>query len=158
MNIYQGKTSIKTQSQFNNFFKGIYASHSFNEGAIIKISVAGIMVYYSYNAMISTTYNGKDTTINSADLKNDVGAHYNPLVSSIFISANSAVERVNLIDHIGLKENFSNIINETNTYTFTPAGLYTTIQIPSVTQLDQNRSAASVRLSLLSEQNLKSPK
>ena len=40
--IYQKGSSIKTQAQFNNFFKGIYASHSFNEGGIIKINLADI--------------------------------------------------------------------------------------------------------------------
>ncbi len=132
--IYQKGSSITTQTAFNEFFKGIYVSHPFNGGCIMQVSIAGIQLYYSYHADITTSYKGKETVVNSADLEKEIGI--NPLVSSIFLSANKAVERVNLVRHIGLKENFPALRNKDVTYTFTPAGMYTAVNIPFETMVD----------------------
>jgi hypothetical protein len=134
--VYQGETAITTQAQFNDFFKGVYVSHSFNQGGIIKVEVSGILLYYSYEADIQTTYEGKDTIIDSKELKNPDGSRFNPLVSSIFLSANNAVDRVILINRQS-DEDFTSLLEETDvTYTYTPTGLYTNVQIPFSAMID----------------------
>ncbi len=131
--IYQKGSTITNQADFNNFFKGIYLSHYFNNGSLIKIEVAGILLYYSYDANITTTYNGEEVVVNSADLK---AKGYNPLVSSIFLSANKAVERVNLVSHPDLEQKFPSLQNQDVTYAYTPAGMYTKVNIPFNTMID----------------------
>jgi len=125
--IYQKGSTINTQKQFNDFFKGIYVSHSFHQGCIMKIYTAYILVYYSYDAKISTTYQGRDTTI----------VHRLPTYFSLH--ANKAVERVNLFRHIDLKEKFPLLQNDEITYTYTPAGMYTAVNIPFETMVDSIR-------------------
>lgn len=122
--VYMKGSSIKTQAQFNKVFKGFYVSHSFNEGAVLKVSVAGVIFYYHYTANIHTTYKGKETVVNSADLTT------NPLCSSLFLSANKSVERINVIKHPGGTEISNMLSDEDYTYTFTPAGLYSKVKVP----------------------------
>jgi hypothetical protein len=141
--VYQGETSIKTQSEFNEFFKGVYVSHSFNKGGIIKIDVSGILLYYSYEADIKTTYEGRDTLVNSAELKNPDGSRFNPLVSSIFLSTNNAVDRIILVNHELKSDIASTLMDNKFTYTFTPTGLYTNVQIPFSTMVDSVKQEES---------------
>lgn len=137
-NVYLGNSSITSQAKFNNEFKGLYVSHSFNEGAIIKVSVAGVMVYYHYDANIHTTYNGNDTIVNTKKLS------VNPLATSFFLSANKSVSRVNVMRH-GDKSNLKSMAGNTEyTYTFTPSGIYTAVDIPFDSFIDSVRSKSSV--------------
>jgi hypothetical protein len=135
--VYQKGSNIDRQAQFNEFFKGVYVSHSFNGECIVKVEAAGIMLYYSYDADITTTYNGVEVTVNSASLS------VNPLVSSVFLSANRAVERVNLINQVDLKEKFPSLQNRDVTYTYTPAGMYTAVNIPFQTMVDLIKASDS---------------
>lgn len=135
--VYTKNSNIKTQEEFNEVFKGIYASHSFNGGGIIKISVAGFSIFYTYEAKIKTTYDGRDTTINSKDIKDKNGSHIKILASNVFLSANKAVTRINIISQPNLKSIFeSKISKEDDTYLFTPAGIYTSVKIPYSTIID----------------------
>jgi len=132
--VYQKGSTINNQTDFNNFFKGVYVSHSFAEGGIVKVDAAGIMLYYSYDALITTTREGKETVVDTSDLPEDLKELV--LVSSVFLSANKAVERVNLIKQLDLKEKFPSLQNRDVTYTYTPAGMYTAVNIPFKTMVD----------------------
>ncbi len=134
--IYQDG-SIDTQEAFNNFFKGIYVTNFFNGGHIMQIEVTGVMIYYSYHASIATSYKGESKVFSSNELEEELG--FNPLQSSFFLSANRAVERVNLVRHAGLEENFPSLQNQNETYMFTPAGMYTAVNIPFQTMVDSIR-------------------
>ena len=122
--VYTGKSDIKSQADFNSKFKGVYVSHSFNEGAVIKVSVAGVIVYYHYNADIHTTYDGRDTVVNTKSLS------VNPLSTSFFLSSNKSVERINLISHPDVSALQSLVGGHDFTYSTSPAGLYTKVEIP----------------------------
>jgi len=100
----------------------------------MNIESAYMLLTYSYDALITTTYGGRDTVINSATLPKE----HNPLVSSIVISANKSVERVNLIEHADLKEKFSALQSKNRgvTYTYTPAGIYTGVNVPFGVMVD----------------------
>ncbi len=126
LDVYKDGSSISNQSDFNEYFKGVYVSHTFNQGTVMQISVAGIQIFYHYDALISTTYNGKDTMVRASSFGKDL----NPLVSSVFLSANKSVKRVNVVTQSDL----SSVVNTFNegeyTFTYTPAGLYTSVDIP----------------------------
>jgi hypothetical protein len=145
--VYQKGSTIRTQAQFNDFFKGVYVSHSFNGDCIVKIEIVGIELYYSYDAILTVTYNGgTEYEIDSAtDVKLDDGSPANPVRHSVFLSANKAVERVNLIKHTDLKEKFSGLQdkNKDVTYAYTPAGIYTSVNIPFKTMVDSIKLKAS---------------
>ena len=128
VSVYSATSSVKTQEDFNDYFKGVYVSHSFNRGTILNVQVSGIMIYYSYDASIETTYDGKDTIITTKQLKEKY--KLNPLVSTLFLSANKSVKRVNAIQHSDLDVVFESIQNDSLTYTFTPSGFYTSVSIP----------------------------
>lgn len=136
-----GKT--QTQKAFNDLFKGVYVKHAFNEGTILQVTVSGILVYYHYDAEILTTYNGKDTTVTSEGLKERYGI--NPLVTSYFLSGNKAVKRANAIQH----EEWSTTVDRinakdsVNTFTYTPAGVYTQVVIPYNEIMDSVKVKAS---------------
>lgn len=135
--IYTSGSGVKKQSEFNDIIKGIYVSHSFNEGGIIKIPVAGIYLYYSYDAKIHTTYDGRDTIVDSRELRGSNGERFNPLTLGVFFSANKAVERADVIKHINLKESFAELESDKGaSYTFTPSGINTSVKIPFQTVLD----------------------
>ncbi|MDR1730100.1 MAG: DUF4270 domain-containing protein [Prevotellaceae bacterium] len=136
INVYRKGSTINTQSQFNDFFKGIYVSSYFNESHIMKIYTAYLLVYYSFDANVSTTYQGRDTTINRR------------LPNYISLSANKAVERVNLFRHVDLVEKFPSLQNNKTTYTYTPAGMYTAVNIPFTTMVDsiENKPADTAKV------------
>lgn len=119
-----------TQNDFNEYFKGVYVKHAFNEGTILQVEVSGILIYYHYDADIQTTYNGKDTTVSSTGLQATYGV--NPLVTSFFLSGNKSVKRANAIQHEEWSSTVSRIQakDEENTFTYTPAGVYTQVTIP----------------------------
>ncbi len=129
--IYQEGSAISTQRQFNDFFKGVYVSHSFHQGCIMKIYTAYILVYYSYDAKVSTTYQKRDTTINYR------------IPTYFSLSANKVVERVNLFNHIDLAEKFPLLQNNKINYTYTPAGMYTAVNIPFETMVDSIKLKAA---------------
>ena len=140
VSVYSPTSSVKTQEDFNDYFKGVYVSHSFNRGKILNVQVSGIMIYYSYDASIETTYDGKDTIITTKQLKEKY--KLNPLVSTLFLSANKSVKRVNAIQHSDLDVVFESIQNDSLTYTFTPSGFYTSVSIPFSTMMDSIKQNA----------------
>ena len=137
VSIYNTSSDIKTQEDFNSFFKGVYVSHSFNRGTILNILVSGVLVYYSFDAIISTSYDGRDTVLTSSQIEDRYSI--NPLVSSIFLSANKAVQRVNAIQHSDLESVYEDLQVDTLTYVFTPSGFYTAVSIPFKSMMDSIR-------------------
>jgi hypothetical protein len=137
VSIYNTSSDIKTQEDFNSFFKGVYVSHSFNRGTILNVLVSGVLVYYSFDAIISTSYDGRDTVLTSSQIEDRYSI--NPLVSSIFLSANKAVQRVNAIQHSDLESVYEDLQVDTLTYVFTPSGFYTAVSIPFKSMMDSIR-------------------
>lgn len=125
-----------SQQAFNDFFKGVYVKHAFNEGTMLQVDVSGILVYYHYDADIHTYMNGKDTTITSESLKTLYGM--NPLVTSYFLSGNKAVKRANAIHHTEWEKTVQKIQSEDSiqTYMYTPSGVYTEVTVPFETIMD----------------------
>ena len=115
----------------------MYVSHSFNSGTILNVLVSGILVYYSFDAKISTSYDGRDTVLTSSQIEDRYSI--NPLVSSIFLSANKAVQRVNAIQHSDLESVYEDLQTDTLTYVFTPSGFYTSVSIPFKSMMDSIR-------------------
>ena len=143
--IYQKGSSVTSQTQFNNIFKGVYVSHSFNGGGIVKISVAGFLMYYTYDALLTTTYDGRDTVVNTANIKDKSGKHLKILASNVFLSANKSVARIDLVRHEGLESSFNSLTNNGSsyTYTYTPSGIYTSIDVPFSVMVDSVRRNAA---------------
>lgn len=137
ISIYNPSSEVKTQEDFNTFFNGVYVSHSFNSGTILNVLVSGILVYYSFDAKISTSYDGRDTVLTSSQIEDRYSI--NPLVSSIFLSANKAVQRVNAIQHSDLESVYEDLQTDTLTYVFTPSGFYTSVSIPFKSMMDSIR-------------------
>ncbi|MBO5828219.1 MAG: DUF4270 domain-containing protein [Paludibacteraceae bacterium] len=137
VSIYNTSSDIKTQEDFNSFFKGVYVSHSFNRGTILNVLVSGVLVYYSFDAIISTSYDGRDTVLTSSQIEDRYSI--NPLVSSVFLSANKAVQRVNAIQHSDLESVYEDLQVDTLTYVFTPSGFYTAVSIPFKSMMDSIR-------------------
>ena len=137
VSIYNTSSDIKTQEDFNSFFKGVYVSHSFNRGTILNVLVSGVLVYYSFDPIISTSYDGRDTVLTSSQKEDRYSI--NPLVSSIFLSANKAVQRVNAIQHSDLESVYEDLQADTLTYVFTPSGFYTAVSIPFKSMMDSIR-------------------
>lgn len=133
----------KSQKEFNEFFKGVYVKHAFNEGTILQVEVSGILIYYHYDADIVTTYDGKDTIVSSTQLQKKYGL--NPLVSTFFLSGNKAVKRANAIQHDAWEEtvNKINLNDQEKTFTYTPAGVYTEVIIPYEEIMDSIKVNAS---------------
>lgn len=133
---YYPNSNVTSQEQFNDIFKGVYVSHSFNQGTVLQILVSGIQIFYHYDADITTTYDGKNVVVKGSEVKTNKGALVNPLVSSIFLSANKTVKRVNIVQ----KEDLTNLVPSLNeskyTYTYSPSGLYTSVHIPYETIMD----------------------
>lgn len=128
MDVYANKT-ISTQDEFCEMYKGFYICHSFNEGAIITCTSVGLQVYYSFDADIYTKYDNRDTMVTGRSIKFD-GKPINPLVSSFLLTANKAVNQVNLFSHPDLDEKLSVLESLPYSYVYTPAGLYTKVTIP----------------------------
>ena len=143
ISVYMDGSDVKSQEQFNDILKGFYVSHTFNQGAVLRVTVAGVQVYYHYDATIKTTYNGKSVTVKASEVKDEEGELVNPLVSSFFLSANHSVNRVNIIRQEGVESALDASKEDAFTYTFTPAGLYTAVEIPFETLIDSVRMNAS---------------
>lgn len=119
-----------SQKDFNDFFKGVYVKHAFNEGTILKVTVSGILIYYHYDADLVTTVEGRDTVVTTESL---LATHkVNPLVTSFFLSGNKSVKRANAIQHEDWAETVQRLQSKDgeNTFTYTPAGVYTEVSIP----------------------------
>ncbi len=131
-----------SQRDFNNYFKGVYVKHAFNEGTILKVEVSGLLIYYHYDADIVTTYSGKDTTISSTTLQKSYGV--NPLVTSFFLSGNKSVKRANSIQHEEWSKTVERIQSkdEENTFVYAPAGVYTQVTIPFDQIMDSVKAKA----------------
>lgn len=136
-----GKT--KTQSDFNQYFKGVYVKHAFNEGTILQVTVSGVLVYYHYDADIKTTYNGKDTVVSTEQLEKKYGM--NPLVTSFFLSGNKSVKRANAIQHEEWASTVARLQANDNsrTFTYTPAGVYTEVTLPYSQIMDSIKGKVS---------------
>ena len=128
MSIYVNK-SVSTQEQFCNLYKGFYVSHSFNEGAIIQCTSIGLQIFYSFDADIHTSYDGRDTVVTGKSIKVN-GKPTNPLVSSFLLTANKSVNQANLFSHPDLDEKLKQLLSLPYTYVYTPAGLYTNVAVP----------------------------
>lgn len=121
---YMKGSGIKNQSQFNAQFPGVYVAHSFNEGAIIKVTTCLLRLYYHYQANIHTTYDGKDTIVDSRKL-----GKANPLCMSVSIACDKSVERVNIFKHPD-NSSLKTLANSSEfTYASSPASLYTSVDI-----------------------------
>lgn len=120
----------KSQEEFSKDYKGFYVKHSFNEGAIINCSGVGIQFFYSYDADIKTTYEGRDTVVRASKLTIK-GEKFNPLVSSFIIAANKGVTQINLFSHPDLDERLENELNNKEfVYSYSPSALYGSISLP----------------------------
>lgn len=128
-----------SQADFNEYFKGVYVKHAFNEGTILKVDVSGILIYYHYDGDIKTTIDGKDTTITTESIQAKYGV--NPLVTSYFLSGNKSVKRANAIHHMEWEDIVQNLQTKDSiqTYMYTPAGVYTEVDIPFETIMDEVR-------------------
>lgn len=145
LDVYKSDSKIKTQSQFNQEFPGIYVAHSFNEGAIIKLLTSGLVVYYHFQGKIHTSYNGEDTVVDSRTL-----GKKNPLVASILISCNKSVERVNIFKHPNASA-LTSLANSTEfTHVMSPLGLYTKVDIDYQSIYDSIEAKAGSDLSRIS--------
>lgn len=121
---YMKNSGITNQRQFNDKFPGIYVAHSFNEGAIIKINTCFLRLYYHFQGDIHTSYQGRDTVIDSRSL-----GRANPLVKSVSIACDKSVERVNVFKHPN-NSSLKTLINSSEfTYASSPASLYTQVDI-----------------------------
>ena len=129
VSVYDSISNVKTQAQFDKMFKGVYVAHSFNGGGIITIPVAGFHIFYRYDALLQTTYEGRDTVVNTAKLKDVNGNRISILVTDLFLSANKSVARVNVVEHDGLTDIYQSLPNDF-TYIFAPAGIYSKVTIP----------------------------
>lgn len=134
---YYRKELGTTQADFNEYFKGVYVKHAFNEGTILKVDVSGILIYYHYNGDIHTTVDGKDTIVSSESIQAKYGV--NPLVTSFFLSGNKSVKRANAIHHIDWDDLVKKIqeADSAQTYMYTPAGIYTEVTIPYETIMEE---------------------
>ncbi len=139
MSVYANGSTIKNQSQFNELFKGIYVSHSFNQGAVVQVTVAGVQLFYHYDADITTSYDGEIVTVKASEVKSADGSVLNPLVASVFLSANKSVKRVNIVQQDDLHALVPTLNKSGNTYTYTPAGLYTAVNIDFAAMMDSIR-------------------
>ena len=142
LSAYQKGSTITTQEQFNKLFPGVYVSHTFNQGTFMQILVSGIQIFYHYDADITTTYNGKEVVVKASEVKTKDGKLINPLVSSIFLSANKTVNRVNVVQRDDLSDLVESLNGEQYTYTFSPSGLYTAIDLPFNTLMDSVKKKA----------------
>lgn len=128
--VYASGSGVKTQDQFDRQFKGLYVSHSFNGGGIIGLSSAGFHIFYTYDAMVKTTYDGRDTVVNTSLIRDAKGERLSVLATDLFLSANKSVSRVNIVNHDGLPERFSALGGDGGfSYIFAPAGIYTTVGV-----------------------------
>lgn len=124
LSAYMKDSGIKYQSQFNEKFPGLYVAHSFNEGAIVRITTCFLRLYYHYQGKIHTTYNGNDTIVDSKSL-----GRANPLVKSISIACDKSVERVNVFNHPN-KSSLQTLASSSDfTYVSSPSGLYTAVDV-----------------------------
>lgn len=130
LSAYQKGTKVSTQQEFNELFKGVYVNHSFNQGTVLQVTVSGIQVFYHFDAKIKTTFNGESVTVRASEVKTKDGKLLNPLVSSVFLSANKTVKRVNMVQQEDLENLLPSLNESPYTYTYTPAGLYTSVHIP----------------------------
>ncbi|MBP5423287.1 MAG: DUF4270 domain-containing protein [Paludibacteraceae bacterium] len=133
---------ISSQDEFNKIFKGVYVSHSFNQGTVMMVTVSGVQVYYHYDAKIATTYNGRDTVVMGSNVKTSDGTLVNPLVSSFFLSTNKSVKRVNMIRQDNLEDMLPTLNTSDYSYAYTPAGFYTSVSIPFNTVVDSIKNYA----------------
>ena len=133
---YYTENKGNSQNDFNQFFKGVYVKHAFNEGTMLKVDVSGLLIYYHYDADIHTSIKGKDTIISSEKIRELYGT--NPLVTSYFLSGNKTVKRANSIHH----EDWDNMVQKikmkdsVQTYMYTPVGVYTEVEVPFETIMD----------------------
>ena len=126
-------SGIKSQADFNKNFKGFYISHSFNEGAIVQVTVCGLLIYYHYQADLETTLrsDGSAVTVKTESLKT------NPLATSVFLSANHAVERAYSVSHPGADRYMEPLLKDkSSSYSFVPGGMYTAVDVPFETVVD----------------------
>lgn len=121
---YVKGSAIKYQSDFNKKFPGVYVAHSFNEGGVIKVITSYLLFYYHFDANIHTTYEGRDTVIDSRKL-----GKMNPLVRSLTLGCNKSVERVNLFNHPDKAVLKGFLSDKEFTYGTSPAGLCTKVEI-----------------------------
>ncbi len=119
--VYQQGSGIKYQSQFNQKFPGVYVAHSFNEGAVIKITTSGIQCFYHFQGNIHTSYDGRDTVVDSRTL-----GDINPLVSTISLACNKSVENVNIFHRPNSP--LTTVANDDEfTHIISPIGLYANV-------------------------------
>lgn len=135
--------NVTTQEQFNKLFKGVYVSHSFNGGGIIDIISSGFHVFYKYDALVKTTYDGRDTIVNTAKIKNSNGEKMSILATDLFLSANKSVARINVVEHEDLDDRYDALKDDEFTYIFAPAGIYTTVDVLTKTVKDSIKKNVS---------------
>lgn len=100
---------FSSQTDFANFFKGIYLTSEFGDGAIWNISHLYMTLYYHYHAFVSN----KDTV----------------LTNGLVFPASKDVRQIGLVKHNDVASVKANI-PDTVTYVTAPAGIYTQINIP----------------------------
>lgn len=140
LKVYQEGSNVHSQADFNDYFKGVYVGHTFNQGSVLQIAVAGVQIFYHFDALIKTTYKGVETTLRASEVQSPNGEKLNPLVASVFLSANKSVKRVNVVRQEDLSS-LTQTFNESDySYTFTPGGLYTSVSVPFNTLVDSIRN------------------
>ena len=109
---FEQKTAFPSQTDFNNWFKGIYICSSFGGSTILNVRDIQLLVHYSF----SYPKNGKDTVVH------DTKAFY----------ANSEVRQVNTIHYDNQDEILTILKNDSDTYNYilAPANIYTRMSLP----------------------------
>ena len=129
IDVYTDGSTVESQSDFNSVFPGVYVSHTFNQGTMLQVQVAGVQVYYHYDAILKTTVDGEEVSLASSEIEDESGTPVNPLVSSFFLSANKSVNRVNFVESADLHQVVESLNSGDYTFTYTPAGLYTAVNV-----------------------------
>jgi hypothetical protein len=116
--------SFTSQSVFTNYFKGIYLTSDYGNGAVWYVNRMYMELYFHYHAFV----NNKDTT----------------LTSGLVFPASKDVRQVNHITHPDI--NRMPAPPDSVTYVFSPAGIYTQLNIPvgRIVQRIKNRWSGKV--------------
>ncbi|MBB3187534.1 DUF4270 domain-containing protein [Microbacter margulisiae] len=100
--------AFDSQSTFTNYFKGIYLTSDYGNGAVWYVNRLYMELYFHYNAFI----NNKDTT----------------LTSGLVFPASKDVRQINRITHPDISQ--IPAVPDSVTYICAPAGIYTQVNIP----------------------------
>ena len=100
--------AFASQTVFTNYFKGVYLTSDYGNGALWYVNRLYMVFYFHYHAFV----NNKDTT----------------LTSGLIFPASKDVRQINRITHPDVNQ--IPVPPDSVTYVFSPAGIYTQLNIP----------------------------